>query len=91
MIINSSLGCSDLEAVELRMLRGVRKERSKNTDPGLQASIRKHIQKTSWWDPVGGHCPNAKKEEVEMGEATKEEFRNITYVCRDCVGKAKTH
>lgn len=72
------------------MLRGVRKERSKNTDPRLQASILKHIEEISQWDPVGGHCPNAKKEEMEMGEATKEEFRNITYVCRDCVRKAKT-
>jgi len=77
MVINSSLGCSDLKAVDLRMLRGVMKERSKNTDPGLQESLCKCIQETSWQDPAAGHYPR-KKEDMEVGQATKELFRNNT-------------
>lgn len=39
MVINYRLGCSDLEAAELRILRGVTKGKSKNIDLGFQASI----------------------------------------------------
>lgn len=41
-VINCSLGCSDPEAVELRTLREVTKEKSKNTDLGLQAGKHPH-------------------------------------------------
>lgn len=60
MVINCRCGWSDLEAVELGTLRGVTKEKSKNIDLGLEASILRCVQETSWWDPVEGHSLNAK-------------------------------
>lgn len=47
MVITCRLGCSDLGAAELRILRGLTKEKIKNTNLGLQTSILKHVQETS--------------------------------------------
>lgn len=46
MVINGRLGWSDLETVELRILKRVTKEKRKNTDVGLQASILNCVQET---------------------------------------------
>lgn len=78
MVINGSLGCTDLEEVDIVMLREEMTERTKNPHPELQASILTCIHETSWWHPVRGLCPSAKKVELEVGWATKREFRNAT-------------
>lgn len=72
MVIYCRLGCSDLETVEFRILRRVAKEKSKNSDLGLQASILKCVQETFWWDPVQGHCLNAKKMESRSSTGYRE-------------------
>lgn len=71
MVISCRLVLSNLETVELRILKRVTKEKSKNTNIGLQASILKCVQETFWWDPVQGHCLNEKKWKVEVVQATE--------------------
>ena len=71
------------------MLRGVTKARSKNTDPGLQASISKCIQETSWWDPVGGQCPNAKKRRWKWDRLQRKNLETLPKYVGIVLGKLK--
>lgn len=71
------------------MLRGVTKERSKNTAPALQASILKCIQETCWWDPVGGHCPSAKKRRWKRDRLQRKNLETLSRYVGIVLGKLK--
>ena len=51
--LKGSLGCSDHEMVEFRILRAVRRVHSKLTYPGLQESRLWPPQGSAWWSTMG--------------------------------------
>lgn len=76
------------------MLRGVTKERSKILILDFRQvslSVFRKLLGGILWENTVLQNAKCKKEEMEAGQTTKEEFRNTTSVCRDCVRKAKIH